>query len=589
VGDNSVNVTALYGTNVLNCAFTITVLTTTDFGRALGTTNLDWATGGDAPWFVETAVAHGGLAAAQSGAITSNQSSALQTTLSGPGVLNFWWKVSSEANHDFLYLNVNGSTQAGISGSLDWQPQTVYLGYGPQLIEWTYSKDASGSAGQDAAWLAQVSYTPGPVAPFISAQPASLSVAPGLSAAFSVAAAGLPPLAYQWRFNGRAIAGATNASLVITNVQASNAGAYSVLVMNLVGSTFSANAILSVVEVAAWGANSYGQTNVPPNLTNVMAIAGGWHHSVALNADGTVVAWGDNRKGQTNVPANLSNVVAIASRSGDHIMALRADGTVVDWGDNSYGETNVPAGLSNVVAISAGGFRCLALKADGTAVAWGDSRTVPAGLSNLVAVSAGDYGSLFLEADGTIAAVGTTPPAGLSNVIAIAAGGLHYLALRADGTIAAWGDGSYGQTSTPPGLTNAVAIGAGDYHSIALGADGAVVVWGQYYNGVSYLTPAAPAGLANPVAIAAGSDHDLALFGFGPPPELKLLDTALAGGFFTVSLPTQSGRVYRLEYKSALTDSAWVALPLTAGNGRLQVLRDGTAAGAQRFYRVRRW
>jgi hypothetical protein len=589
-GDDTVSVTAVYGTNVMNCSFTITVLTTDDFGRALGTTNVDWTTSGDASWFVQTAVVHGGLAAAQSGAITNDQASTLQTTLAGPGVLSFWWKVSSETNHDFLYLNVNGSTQAVISGAVDWQPQTIYLGSGPQLVEWTYSKDASGSAGQDAGWLDQVSYTPGAVAPFITAQPASLSVAPGLTAAFSVTVAGTPPLAYQWWFNGQSIAGATTASLAITNVQVSDAGTYSVLVTGQVGPVLSTGAALTLGEVAAWGDNSYGQTNVPLNLTNVMAIAGGWHHSMALKADGTVVAWGDNDKGQTSVPANLSNVVAIASRSGDHSMALRADGTVVVWGDNSYGQTNVPAGLSNVVAIAAGGYQCLVLKADGTALSWGSLDTVPAGLSNAVAIAAGDYANLFVRDDGTVAAVGTAVPAGLSNVIAVAAGGLFNLALQADGAIVAWGADSYGQTSIPAGLTNAVAIGAGDYHSIALGADGAVAVWGKYYNGVSFFPPVVPAGLANPVAIAAGSDHDLALFGSGPPlPELRPRDIGWGGGVFSCSVPTQSGRVYRLEYKNSLADAAWTALPLIAGNGCSQMFSDGTAPGAQRFYRIRRW
>ncbi|MGA2502161.1 MAG: hypothetical protein ABSH20_30830 [Tepidisphaeraceae bacterium] len=178
-----------------------------------------------------------------------------------------------------------------------------------------------------------------------------------MNPAFSVGAVGTPPLTYQWQFNGQSIAGATNASLATTNAQAPEAGTYSVLVTNQEGAVLSAGATLTLAEVLAWGADTFGQTNVPLNLTNAIAIAGGWHHSVALKADGTVTAWGDNDTGQTNVPGNLSNVVAIASRSGDHSMALRADGTVVDWGDNSYGENKVPAGLSNVVAIAAGGDR----------------------------------------------------------------------------------------------------------------------------------------------------------------------------------------------------------------------------------------
>ncbi len=73
----------------------------------------------------------------------------------------------------------------------------------------------------------------------------------------------MPPLSYQWPFNGPNIDGATNATVVITNVQASNLGTYSVLVMNQLGSAFSPGAMLSLAEVIAWGDNSYGQTNVP--------------------------------------------------------------------------------------------------------------------------------------------------------------------------------------------------------------------------------------------------------------------------------------------------------------------------------------
>jgi hypothetical protein len=86
--------------------------------------------------------------------------------------------------------------------------------------------------------------------------------------------------------------------------------------------------------VTAWGDNSSGQTNVPPNLTNVVAIAAGYDFSLALKADGTVVGWGDNASNQITVPSGLTNVVAIAAGY-DFSLALKADGTVVGWGDNA--------------------------------------------------------------------------------------------------------------------------------------------------------------------------------------------------------------------------------------------------------------
>ena len=51
-----------------------------------------------------------------------------------------------------------------------------------------------------------------------------------------------------------------------------------------------------------------GPNTRPAASTNVMAVAAGYNHSVALKNDGTLVAWGDNFDGQTNVPVGLTNV-----------------------------------------------------------------------------------------------------------------------------------------------------------------------------------------------------------------------------------------------------------------------------------------
>jgi hypothetical protein len=92
--------------------------------------------------------------------------------------------------------------------------------------------------------------------------------------------------------------------------------------------------------VRAWGANLMGVTNVPTDLTNVIAIsARGWH-TLALKIDGTVTAWGagttdvgtvpgdDPNRGQSPVPSGLSNVVAVAGGYA-HSLALKIDGTVI--------------------------------------------------------------------------------------------------------------------------------------------------------------------------------------------------------------------------------------------------------------------
>lgn len=68
----------------------------------------------------------------------------------------------------------------------------------------------------------------------------------GGTADFSVDAAGNLPLAYQWFFGGAALLGATNSDLQLTNVQFSQAGAYTVVVTNAFGAVTSAPATLVV-------------------------------------------------------------------------------------------------------------------------------------------------------------------------------------------------------------------------------------------------------------------------------------------------------------------------------------------------------
>ena len=89
--------------------------------------------------------------------------------------------------------------------------------------------------------------------PVITGQPASVAAAPGGSASFSVSVQGVPPFGYQWWTNGTALAGATNATLTIANVQARDFAPYTVLVSNAGGSVLSAVANLMVAVSPAIG------------------------------------------------------------------------------------------------------------------------------------------------------------------------------------------------------------------------------------------------------------------------------------------------------------------------------------------------
>jgi hypothetical protein len=139
-------------------------------------------------------------------------------------------------------------------------------------------------------------------------------------------------------------------------------------------------------------------------LSNVVDVAAGWYHGLALRRDGTVASWGYNTSGQAIVPADLSNVVSVAAGF-THSLALTRDGTVVGWGAGYI--TNVPQTVSNVLAIAAGSQHALALLGDGTVVGWGvnssGQTTVPPWLTNVsvVAISGGTSHSLALLNDGS--------------------------------------------------------------------------------------------------------------------------------------------------------------------------------------------
>jgi cyclophilin family peptidyl-prolyl cis-trans isomerase len=81
--------------------------------------------------------------------------------------------------------------------------------------------------------------------PQITLQPTNLAARAGSNVTFSAFASGTSPLTYWWFQNGSAL-GAPGPSLVLTNVQATNAGAYQVIVTNLFGMATSLVATLTV-------------------------------------------------------------------------------------------------------------------------------------------------------------------------------------------------------------------------------------------------------------------------------------------------------------------------------------------------------
>jgi uncharacterized protein (TIGR02145 family) len=121
------------------------------------------------------------------------------------GNYGYWWSSTASDASNSWYRTMYYNT---VDVSRD--PNFTYLGFGVRCVK-----------GEPVL-----------MAPSITTQPKSQTVTAGKNDTFSVTATGTAPLSYQWYKNGTAISGATSSSYSISNVQAADAGTYTVTVSN---------------------------------------------------------------------------------------------------------------------------------------------------------------------------------------------------------------------------------------------------------------------------------------------------------------------------------------------------------------------
>lgn len=200
----------------------------------------------------------------------------------------------------------------------------------------SYTLKLTNPAGSVSTTASVLKVSAKPVAAAIDTQPSDQKVRSGFATSMAVTASGTAPLSYQWFKNGVAITGATSAQYTLGKVTNAEHGAkFSVQVSNAAGPAVqSRDATLNVTPA-------------------IVQLATGHFHSLALTDDNKVWAWGSNANLQVGANpgspqvsqpvrvaaasgAALGDIVAVAAGN-HHSLALDSTGYVWSWGYGWYG------------------------------------------------------------------------------------------------------------------------------------------------------------------------------------------------------------------------------------------------------------
>lgn len=247
-------------------------------------------------------------------------------------------------------------------------------------------------------------------------------VTAGSTVSLAVTADGTAPFTYQWKKDAAVLVGATGSTLVLTNIQSTDAGSYSVVVSNGAGSTTSDVSVIGTTTISVapaimsqpvsqsvlvgvnvtftavasgapsptyqWkkdGTTISGATSASLTLTSVQSAAAGTYTVVAANSVGSVtssgavltVATATSAPAFTTQPQSQSvglgvNVTFTAAASGTPTPAYQ-------WKKNGIavsGATGATLTLSNVQSSSAGTYSVVATNSVGSVISNGAGLTI---------------------------------------------------------------------------------------------------------------------------------------------------------------------------------------------------------------------
>jgi uncharacterized delta-60 repeat protein len=233
--------------------------------------------------------------------------------------------------------------------------------------------------------------------PYITNQPVSLQVDAGQPAVFEVGVAGTAPLAYQWRFDGTNIAGATAVALSLPGAQRTDIGHYDVVVTNHFGRITSAVASLTVnlAVVDSWNPGADNPVLAIAQQSDGKLLVGGGFASLSgqprlglarLNTDGSLDS--------SFNPGAGSGVNALAVQTDDKLLVGGEFTTLAGQPCTFLGRLNTDATLDATFNPGVNGrVMALAIQADGKILVGGQFTTVGGRSCNCLA---------RLNSDGTL-------------------------------------------------------------------------------------------------------------------------------------------------------------------------------------------
>jgi uncharacterized repeat protein (TIGR03803 family) len=378
------------------------------------------------------------------------------------------------------------------------------------------------------------------------------TVTAGSNITLRVAATGTGPLSYQWQLNGVDIVGTNSATLILTNVNAANAGSYTVVVTGPGGSVTSSPIALTVTVPTSPSAPAFtpapGTYRTPQTVTITSTGAIAIYYTtdgnaptsashlytgpISIPATTTLSAIGVNVSGSSQATSGVYTINPLAGSAlvagGDDGLWQDISGVIRLWGRNNEGQLGDGTVISRSQMMRVSG-----LTGPVTSAALGEGHGLAVMSGQVYAWGDNYFGQL---GDGSFTSHHT--PAVITSltgaIIQVAAGDSHSLALRNDGTVWAWGGNRWGQLGdgttinrpAPVQVTglpaNIIQVVAGARHSAALASDGTVWVWGSNEFGqlgnstmANSATPMAVAALSPATTLVSGRQHLLALTATG--------------------------------------------------------------------------